>query len=364
LSIHTHKEFFPLVQVLRALAALCVVLGHAQYEAAQMAKKTGQAFEDLAYPFDIGIHVFFVISGFVIVLTAQRTGQGTSAVQQFLWRRFIRVVPLYWFYTSLMIVALFIFPKAFDIAAADIGHFIKSYLFIPHERPAGGVRPLLSLGWTLNYEMFFYVVFAGLLLLPFQKALRVFYVLFPAIVLAGLFVPPDWTAVHFWSKPIILEFMAGAAIAHLRISGFNLSSQGVWVFAVLAACSFVALAFTLQDFHIHHPLNLLLKGGAGALLVAIATLTGFASSIKVPAWMTALGDSSYSLYLSHPFVLGVSAVIWAKLPFLSGLNLWIYVGMTAIAAIIGAHVAYLLLERPVLKWLQTSRPLPNALHPS
>lgn len=348
----TKSTFFPYIQVLRAFAALSVVIGHGQHEAHQIAEKTGQTFQIVYYPFDLGIHIFFVISGFVIALTSPRFAESLDGLKRFLFRRFVRIVPLYWFYTSLMILAIYLFPAAIHTAQPDLWHYIQSYLFIPHESPAGQVRPVLSLGWTLNYEIFFYAVFACLMFLPYRKLLIAFYIIFPLIVFAGLFIPKEWTALHFWSEAIILEFLAGVAIAHLKLKDVVITRKTAVICSLMAVVLAVALYFTFNAVHLHHPLHLLMKGGIGVLLVAAATLTVSIEDIKAPRILMALGNSSYSLYLAHPFILGLGMLVWTKTGLFDELSLWVFVVLVVTACLIGAHIAYLIVEKPILHFLK------------
>lgn len=350
------KSFFPGIQVLRALAALLVVFGHAQHEALQISQRTGQVFSVVHYPFDLGVHIFFVISGFVIVLTSWKLPQGFVGAQFFWQRRFVRVVPLYWFYTSFMIVALFAFPHAIQTAAVDWGHFLKSYLFIPHIRPAGDVKPVLSLGWTLNYEMFFYVVFGFLLLLPRRLCLSALYGLFAILVIAGFWIPEDMIILHFWTRPIIFEFVIGAMIAHFACAGGSVTRMQLWVLVAAALGGIVCIQILKDTYSLYHPLNVMLKGMVGGALVALAVLPVWARALNVPKFILAIGDSSYSLYLAHPFVLGAMMLIWSKLWFLNGISLWVYVACVVVACLLGAYISYLLVEKPVLslarRWLK------------
>jgi exopolysaccharide production protein ExoZ len=124
------------IQILRAAAALGVLLDHAG------------RWLDVAPIVDIGaagVDLFFVISGFIMVYTSERLFGQTGAPQRFLARRIIRIVPLYWTLTAFAALVLFGFGP----------NTLGSYLFIPTHR-----GPILTVGWTLNYEMMFYSLFA------------------------------------------------------------------------------------------------------------------------------------------------------------------------------------------------------------
>lgn len=135
----------------------------------------------------------------------------------------------------------------------------------------------------------------------------------------------------------------------IRLSNFTASA------CILVAITILLSLGMMMEYHIHHPLNIALKGTAGALLVAAATLSNFSTSIKVPRLFLAMGDSSYSLYLSHPFALGITAVLWKKIEILHHFNLWIYVGIAVITAILGAHIACMIIEKPMMNFLKNKR---------
>ena len=85
------------LQVLRAVAALTVVFGHAQHDALVSAMRAGQAFtRNHALPWGAGVDLFFVISGFIMVHASERLFGREGAARAFMLRRLIRIVPLYW----------------------------------------------------------------------------------------------------------------------------------------------------------------------------------------------------------------------------------------------------------------------------
>jgi exopolysaccharide production protein ExoZ len=327
------------IQALRGIAALLVLIGHVLYEG-----YSSWGTVKFHYPFGVGVHIFFVISGFVIAYNSPKFFGVPGGIKKFLWRRALRIVPLYWFYTSLMLLALFLFPEALQTARYDFWHAVQSYLFIPHINPAGAARPILSLGWTLNYEMYFYLVFAVFMLLPlkfFMPALSSFFVL---TTLLWLILPPEWSALKFWSSPIVLEFLAGAWIGYLRYKNFSLPRLSFWPLALCTALAFGALYFI-------PPAYLLpLMGGASVLLILTATLPAGIERLKAPEILCALGDSSYSLYLSHAFVIGIMGLLWSWI-FADILNPYAYMALSIVIAAAAGHIAYWLIERPLLVWI-------------
>src|SRR5215475_10218712 len=133
------------LHLLRALAALAVVYYHTTSEAGLNLSPA------------IGSHavdVFFVISGFIIA----RSAAGSS--KRFLLRRIIRIAPLYWIATLVVFGLALSRPQILHNTRADYRQLLCSLLFIPYDTPQAGTLPTLILGWSLNYEMYFYLVFA------------------------------------------------------------------------------------------------------------------------------------------------------------------------------------------------------------
>lgn len=145
------------LQALRALAAWVVVCHHFMQIFFDF-HASGPIGQFLASRGAVGVDVFFVISGMVIYLS---TRDKPLAPQRFLLNRVLRIVPAYWFYTALMGLMLLCASHWMPHQVLEWQHFMLSLLFIPAENPGGyGMYPTLNVGWTLNFEMFFYLLFS------------------------------------------------------------------------------------------------------------------------------------------------------------------------------------------------------------
>lgn len=138
------------IQSLRALAALAVVVVHAADGAA--ANSGNRHFGEVASIGAAGVDVFFVISGFIMYVTACSR---PITPQRFLLDRFSRIVPLYWVATFLL-MAVLVVGKA---PIPDIRYLLASLALVPVDP-----LPYLGVGWTLVYEMFFYALLAAALI--------------------------------------------------------------------------------------------------------------------------------------------------------------------------------------------------------
>ncbi|HEX9955466.1 MAG TPA: acyltransferase [Allosphingosinicella sp.] len=311
------------LQYLRAFAALGVVAFHA-------ANAAGYAFPDGAY----GVDIFFVISGFVMVWISS----AATRPHDFLSGRIRRIVPLYWVVTFAWIAAISLSLGDFPFGP---GGLASSFLFIPYGAAGEGRHyfPIVQVGWTLNYEMMFYAVFAATLLLRRSFQLLALSAVFIALVTAGLVLKPLSAPWEFWTNPILLHFLAGAWLA----ASFRPEQAGVqrW----LACCVLIAL-FLLEP-----PLRTAL------LLVAAALVADFASRMPKFAPLLRTGDASYALYLWHPLAIaGLMALIAdsAAPPWL------IFVACIAVSLIAG-FIGHRLVEQPLLRLWKSRRP--KALEP-
>ena len=342
---------FASIQVLRAIAALAIVVHHGLHEADLVARNAGGSFAwQNTLPLEAGVDLFFVISGFVMVYASRDLFGSAGSILPFLRRRLARIVPIYWAATALFIALSFsglaplnrVPPSATEIAA--------TLAFIPYLRPDGLMQPVYGLGWTLNYEMFFYCLFALALPLPRERAVPVVVFVLMLLVTLGQVVPPSLTAPYFWTRSIILEFGFGMLIGHMALTGIRPTRA--------MAASLAAAALGLLLLGRLYPWLLpdqALRYGLPAALLVMAALT-FEGDGKENAGlrvMTRLGDASYALYLLHPFVLRGLAVTFGGL--LAGLSplLFLFVGVTL--ACITAMIVWRWFEKPVTRALQGPR---------
>ncbi|WP_349507005.1 acyltransferase family protein, partial [Agrobacterium pusense] len=172
-----------------------------------------------------GVDLFFVISGFVIVYASQSNFTKSGGRSAFLLRRLIRIVPLYWFALTLRLVALGAAAILGIKSFPSLESILTSYFFIPYDSMGYGDRypfPILDLGWTLNYEMFFYAIFALFIVLPMERAVLYVAAALVSGVLVGLFFNVA-LPFSFWLQPIVLEFVGGMFLAVAYLRGVSLN---------------------------------------------------------------------------------------------------------------------------------------------
>lgn len=339
------------VQLMRAVAAIMIVALHAgvNWEFSLLPIHT--------WRLGAGVDLFFVISGFVIVYASRPYFAATGGSAAFLLRRLLRIVPLYWFALTLRLILLaggaFLGAKTFPSLQA----ILTSYFFIPYDTIGYGDAypfPILDLGWTLNYEMFFYIVFAAFIFLSLERAVLVTSSIMFGAVLIGpaLNLPLPFS---FWFQPIILEFVAGMVLATLFLRGVRippivgaamaLGSLAVWKFLEVQmfgpACGPGCYSFP----------RLLVFGGGAILLMTAATMTRGIALPRFAQPLAALGDSSYALYLLHPFIFLGFKVVLSPFTLPPGWNNIAYL-VIVISTIAIAHAFHIFVETPANTWLR------------
>lgn len=317
------------IQYLRAAAATAVVIYHA-------AQRTGTRFT----VGEAGVDLFFVLSGFLMIAI---TSPETRA-PAFLLDRAKRIVPAYWIATSLFLAGalLGLFPRA----TIDWAHVAASYLFVPyHVAGSPAIWPLLVPGWTLNFEMFFYVLFALTLLGPRRWQLPVLTMLLATVCVAGALAPSPGTALAFYSQPILLEFVAGAWL------GWWWKRHG----APAGGGALIALAVVLYvgAWWIDDDRWRLVIYGLPALLL-FAGMLGVEhrrGGLPAIAPLKLLGDASYSIYLWHTMILAVVV----KVARVAGLPVPATMVLGVIASLVGGILAYWIVENPINRLLKRRR---------
>jgi exopolysaccharide production protein ExoZ len=331
------------IQVSRGLAALLVVLAHLHgIEAKYCTTNHLLLFEHGA----LGVDLFFVISGIVIAAVTARNFGNPRAAVTFLYHRLARIFPIYWIYTTLTLIAR-------HYASLPTGgplHILASYLLIPTHRPM-----LLLQGWTLTYELYFYLVFFLLLLLPKRLApwlLTLWGIAVVALKLhLGLSPHP---AIQVLISPSVLEFLAGCLLFHIyrrsrlhkSIGLLSLAAATLWLTAIIAVSlhTHAGLASWITDAPWLRPL---LYGTFAILFLFAAIELERTAIIRFFPLLESIGDWSYSIDLCHVLVLELVARLFLHLlPTHPSIFLITLIGLPA--TLLAGYLSYTCLERPFI----------------
>ena len=347
------------LQALRGIAALLVVIFHAAAIWREISGMTGfPGFWDRGW---VGVDLFFVISGFVMVWVAGDRAPGIRSTGRFLFDRATRIYPLWWIFCGLMALYFVVSygqPAAPDRGSADgaWGVFAASMTLWPQ-----GEMPLLPIGWTLTFELAFYALFAVLLLLPpyFRGwaigAWGVF------LLLIGLnqpfqdFSPRSWIGIV--THPLCLEFVFGALIAYLVKTVPISDVFGRWL---VAAGLVLTSSLLVSGFGYGEDGLVLMRipvaGTLSAVILLGLIIWERSGGLVIPQVLQALGDASYTLYLSHFLVLltikrllaPTELFTEASLPSLLG-----FMTLSTLASVVAALLLYRWVEKPLLTLSRT-----------
>ncbi len=290
------------LQILRGIAAWIVVFHHMDQSLYEHQGKTA-IWDFFRHYGAFGVDIFFVLSGYIMFFSVKKKGKDGFS---FFVDRVFRIVPVYWAMTIMLILSAQIFSfgayKTFYTAET----LVKSFLLIPSENPNGyGYVPFLYVGWTLIYEMFFYIVLSVALIIRQKNALIISVVFLGALPLAlGEF------ELLGRSNFLLYEFVAGVAIAYIlglasksKHARFLVSPWYIFPLILINVAAIIILNWGPPTRFITASFIVI----AFLLIEPIVKKAG--SKIN---FFVYLGDISYSTYLVHPIVIG-----WFKLTYLT-----------------------------------------------
>ena len=330
------------LQVLRAVAAYLVVLTH-------IARLNPPLLDPWLSFGMYGVDLFFVISGFVMVYTT--TGK-TVTPMQFMRNRIVRIVPMYWALTLAVFALALIAPSLLQATRPNVGELLKSLFFIPFVKSNGLVQPVLFLGWTLNYEMFFYLLFALSLFLASLR-LRVLSLsgVLVGLVIAGALLESSNIVADFYTSPLLLEFMFGMllGLGHRRLKEARVPALLCGAVIILG----FGLMFAVGTLHIEAP-RWLVVGLPAALIVMAALMLEGRGHVYRGGGLLLVGAASYMLYLSHPFSFIPIEKLAERFQLTHGPVMFVTAAVEIAVVTAVAIAIHLWIERPVTSILRRS----------
>ncbi len=254
-----------------------------------------------------GFHLFIAISGFILVFIAR---PGDTPVN-FMMKRAIRIVPLYWLITTIALAMSLARPWLFQKADTSLSSIVSSYLFLPHYDLGGHIQPILFVGWTLGFIMFFYLLFSLSLLAPRRLQFPTVIVLTLGVIGASRLLPPGAYRT-FYGSPILLEFAMGCVVGlSLQLPALQafIRRFPMWPVALLGLVGFfIAAQYQLSDWGkiaIFAPSSTL-------ILIACAGQDLFRTPLKSDIMLMG-GKISYGVFLIHPLLVTPFGVVIFKM---------------------------------------------------
>lgn len=336
------------LQILRAVAAMLVVADHAilYISTKQEIPSFYERFSSFIGAF--GVYIFFVISGFIMIYTSKSLFSDERGPLRFLSLRAKRIIPMYWVATivAACLLGLHQLPS--------IQELVKSLFFIPYVKDSGlPLRPVLGVGWTLNLEMFFYVLFAVSLFFPRTIGITILLFTMVALVAFGSTLKPlgdteePVSILTFLTNPILLLFASGVLTGCFidRWRGrSSLSTYSGYVSLVLVVLSVVVFAVLVDQY----PMPIQWVSFFWIDCVIIVMLAAIAAQPKPSIFIATfefLGNASYSIYLFHFIITAGVGRIWQKL--IGDVGSIGFVSTAFIASCAIGSAIYLWIERPL-----------------
>jgi len=341
------------IQALRAFAVVSVVFVHS------FSSHTGilSTFYQLSHWGAIGVDLFFVISGFIMTMILPAYTRNNNS-KTFILKRLIRVLPMYW------LVSFFIGLVNFKNGTLTFPTFFKSVLLFPVFDKKEIIFAVIPQGWTLSYELYFYLVIYLILLSTVGQKLKVIFITLLISASVGYFNHADLSILRFFTSPLLYEFALGITVGiiyfYVRDFPHNIASLKKYSVAlvIIGTCCMLATIVTgfgniyLAEYVTSENATALqrivLWGIPSAIFVLGIVLSELAYQYNIPKIFIKIGDASYSCYLIHFFIAQkinahFNATI-AKHPDMS---------VFAIVLIIVALslLVYKYIEKPLIKWL-------------
>lgn len=325
------------VQFLRALAAILVLISHVNHKAEQISGVGSDWFSIGGS----GVDLFFIISGFIMCYATENKNIKPVG---FFKARLLRVLPLYWVLTLLAFFVFLIRPE-FVNSSGGTTTILHSFTLIPV-----GEKLLIQNGWTLSYEFVFYILFAASLVVPAKKLVITSFVIFVFVIL-GLLNKFEMPTLSFVTQPILSEFVMGI-FSFWCLRSFP-PNKRVCFFLLLVGVGILAFVnvygvFVHRTLSYGVPFMMIFIG-----VVGLESLIARRSSSVVSKILKVAGDSSYSLYLIHPFALAGTAILLKKINLQSNL-LFVYFMLFSLACMSGV-LCYRYLEVPLGKVLSVKK---------
>lgn len=352
------RERLYAIQALRALAALAVVTYHS-IETVSRALPSGTVnltVMDLGWLGNFGVDVFFVISGFIMIYSHYDDFAVPGSQWRFLSNRFRRIVPNYWALTMIGALVILLMPSLSSMGRTFDPYWVfASLMFIPYASNSGIQLPVLGLGWTLNYEMYFYFVFSFVLLLPRRLGLLIMALWFLASIAIGSLIEPHAHSplTKQMTSWLLIEFLMGICVGVAFKKGAFLRTIPATLLLVSIIPMLFASLHLRENGTLSQVFRLVFFGYSAIAILSAATLCNYFRKIRVPKILLLLGSASYSLYLTHvftlPFAYKIISEIKQHIPF--ELAVLFLIVLSAIVAII----FYSLFEKPVERFLRPAQ---------
>ncbi|EPD1255368.1 acyltransferase family protein [Escherichia coli] len=340
--------------MLRGLAAVAVVIDHVTHYMHQSFDGESWLYSSNIYNVGgFGVDLFFCISGFIMVITTYNRPSGLSQSLSFLKKRFLRIYPTYWFYCIITItLPLILYGKTDLISKYDSLFLLQSFLLLPAKISEKSFSPFLGQGWTLQYELYFYILFA--LTIIFFKGFKVpFYcaLLMISMLIISLNIDINSYVDYLASNTIIIDFIMGMLSAYFYV---KVSAKGISI-NIRTGLALVVILISLISYIIinKYPIDRIIVFGIPSFfIVTIFSLINVNPCSLTNRVIIQAGEASYTIYLAHMIF------IWTAIKY-SYLLKYLYpdaaILLVSLVICIFSYLLYLSFEKPLTNRLMSIR---------
>ena len=341
------------LQIWRAIAVLLVATLHLTQTMGGSGSLAMVRFGNLGM---FGVDIFFVISGFILGLTALRAASGDPRFESlhFIARRMLRILPIYWI--------VILFPLTRWLRSGEVsGLTFLDFWFLLPGLSYPRVHLIIGLAWTLIFEMFFYYVLTVFLRITIRDAVRNTIAALVLLVVAGQFLGIRRSGVVIVMNPILLEFVMGniTALGFQRFGRQLKAGVAMLVAGVIAAglVTFYTTTNVALEQNVLLGADMLPRVGtwgvAAWLLVSGVVFWGPQVRSRLGKILVAVGNGSYSIYLTSAMSTEMISrlIAWLPIGFLRSGPLVLREGIALVFVVLTGMVCFWFVETPLLRWL-------------
>ncbi|MEG3754090.1 acyltransferase [Psychromonas arctica] len=340
---------------LRALGAIFIVVSHShgvirkRFETLGFDAHFWQIEQGYTKVFGaIGVDLFLVLSGFFAFYT---TWNRKQVAFDFLKKRLIRIYPIWWVGLICLLV-LSIVPGA---SAQYSGYqVINSFLLNPIYID-GDIKPILEIGWTLHYIVFYYLAITFLIYMKLKSLdiLKVLTALFACLSILGVLIDTTVPIVEVVTNSRTLAFALGGWLAFLVIEKPTKWTAWYTSLILLVSSSLILTFVFVPEWRLNAP-TILSRSSIACLIILLFVFHPTLRALKFHKIFNLCGDASYSIYLFHMFPLMIASGLWKRgilLPpsFLPPFMTWF---ILIFLGVLSGVIAYQLFEKPIFTYLR------------
>lgn len=337
--MQNNRKTLSYVQISRAVAILLVLIGHVNTEF--YALNGFDWFNMGKWERTGGVDFFFIVTGFMIYYLYHKHIGNPKKASEFLLKRAIRILPLYWIFTlALGLMAYFVPVLGEHYSATDI---MKSMFFLVNE-------PLIGSAWSLKHILFFYILFAGLIYRPrFFKPIIIVWVI--TIILFEIKILEFYDSFLFSFSS--LEVLLGSVVAYI-ILHYNIRFSSLWLTLGCLGFLLIWMNNIYSLYGIHAPLFYCVF----SILIMLGIAEKDKKPRKVPKLLSFLGDASYSIYIAHGPLLMLYIKVLDSAKTILTINTSVMMTLVVLLTTGSCSIVYLYIEKPISSALRQ-----RLLHP-